>query len=155
MNSIINEARGILYFNQSFAGSCTGGNILREVQTGSLPCALSQMNAMKQVDERIEALAPVINTQSYQYNFGPNLDTMLKIYRGSAYIFAMINGARSSEPGGRTFELPQAMGGAKSVEVLNENRKIAVVDGKFTDKFAHEYTYHIYKIGLKNSLTAR
>ena len=148
MDSIINEARGIVYFNQSLAGTCQGGNVIRQVQIGSSPCARSQMDAMKQVNQRIKALAPVINTQSYGYSFGTNLDTMLKAYQGSAYIFAMISGAASSEPGSRTFTLPPRLAGATSVQVLNENRTIPVVNGKFTDNFAHEYTYHIYKIAI-------
>jgi hypothetical protein len=148
MDSIINEARGILYFNQSFAGTCTGSNVIRQVQSGSLPCAQLQMNALKQVDQRIQALARVINTQSYQYSFGSDLDTMLKMYQGSAYIFAMINGAASSRPGQRTFTLPSALARAASVKVLFENRSIPVVNGKFTDNFADEYTYHIYKVAM-------
>jgi hypothetical protein len=148
MDSIINEARGIIYFNQSFAGACQGGNVIRQVQIGALPCASPQMNAMKEVDQRIKVLAPVINTQSYEYSFGTNLDTMLKAYRGSAYIFAMISGAASSEPGNRTFALPPRLAHATSVQVLNENRIIPVVNGKFTDNFAHEYTYHIYKVAI-------
>ena len=98
MDSIINEARGIIYFNQSFAGTCTGGNVIRQVQIGSLPCAKPQMDAMREVNQRIQALAPVINTQSYQYSFGVNLDTMLKTYKDSAYIFAMISGAAGCSP---------------------------------------------------------
>jgi hypothetical protein len=103
---------------------------------------------MKQVDQRIQALAPVINTQSYQYSFGSNLDTMLKTHQGSAYIFSMISGAVSSQPGQRTFTLPPALAGATSVKVLFENRTIPVVDGKFIDNFADEYTYHIYKVAM-------
>lgn len=146
MDSIINGAQGILYFNQSFAGNCTGGNIVRQVQTGTLPCAQPQMDAMKEINQRIQAFAPVINTQSYQYSFGSNLDTMLKTYRGSAYIFAMISGDASSEPGTRTFTLPPGFDKAVSVQVLDENRTIPVASGKFTDDFVYEYTYHIYKV---------
>lgn len=146
MDSIINEARGILYFNQSFAGTCVGGNVIRQAQDGTLPCARAQMAAMKQVDQRIEALAPVINTQSYRYGFGPNLDTMLKAYRGSAYLFAMISGSAGSEPGARTFTLPPALARATKVQVLFENRTVPVVNGKFTDSFPDEYAYHIYKV---------
>jgi hypothetical protein len=148
MDSIINGATGILYFNQSFAGTCAGGNIIRQVQTGALPCAQPQMDAMREVDQRIKALAPVINTQSYQYSFGSDLDTLLKAYHGSAYIFAMISGAAGSEPGKRTFTLPPALARATSVQVLNENRTIPVVDGQFTDNFPYEYTYHIYKVTM-------
>jgi len=148
IDSIINEARGILYFNQSFAGTCTGGNIIRQVQIGALSCAQPQMNAMRQVDQRIQALAPVINTQSYSYSFGQNLDTMLKAYDNNAYIFSMISGAHASQPGERTFTLPPALAKATSVQVLNENRTIPVTDGRFTDDFAAEYSYHIYKIAI-------
>jgi hypothetical protein len=148
MDSIINEARGIIYFDESFAGSCQAGNVIRQVQIGARPCAAPQMNAMKEVDQRIKALAPVINTQSYEYTFGTNLDTMLKTYQNSAYIFSMISGAASSAPGRRTFTLPPRLADAASVQVLNENRTIPVVNGKFTDDFAHEYTYHIYKIAI-------
>jgi hypothetical protein len=146
MSSVINEARGIFYFNQSFAGSCTGGSILSEVEYGTLPCAAPQMSAMRHVDSVINSLAPVINTQSYQYTFGSNLNTMLKWYAGSAYIFAMISGDASSEPGARTFTLPSGLAGASSVTVLNENRTMPVGNGTFTDNFAAEYTYHIYKV---------
>jgi hypothetical protein len=60
----------------------------------------------------------------------------------------MISGAASSAPGRRTFTLPPRLADAASVQVLNENRTIPVVNGKFTDDFAHEYTYHIYKIAI-------
>jgi hypothetical protein len=148
MDSIINEARGILYFNQSFAGTCKSTNVIRQFGDGALSCAGPQMDAMKQVDAQIKALAPVINTQSYQYSFGSDLDTMLKTYKRSAYIFAMISGAASSEPGERTFTLPPQLARATEVQVLNENRTIPVVDGKFTDDFQDEYTYHIYKVAM-------
>ena len=73
---------------------------------------------------------------------------MLKSYKNHAYIFAMINGAASSNPGERTFTLPAALSAAKDVEVLNENRVISVKNGKFTDDFSHEYTYHIYRVAI-------
>lgn len=148
MDSIINEARGILYFNQSFAGTCVGGNVIREAEMGALKCARPQLTAMRQIDQLIYSLAPVINTQSYAYTFGPDLDTMLKTYKKYAYIFAMISGAASSNPGSRTFKLPPALAGAKDVQVLNEDRVIPVKNGKFIDDFSYEYTYHIYRVAL-------
>jgi hypothetical protein len=104
------------------------------------------MSAMQGVDNAIQSLAPIINTQSYQYTFGTNLNTMLKWYNGSAYIFAMVSGDASSQPGSRTFTLPSGLAGASSVTVLNENRTLPVGSGTFTDNFAAEYTYHIYKV---------
>lgn len=145
MDSIINEARGILYFNQSYAGTCTSGGVLRSFQSGQT-CAAPQMAAMQEVNKRVLQLAPVINTQSYAYKFGPNLDTMLKWYKGSAYIFAMISGAAASQPGTRTFTLPSGLAGASTVKVLNEARSVTVSGGTFMDNFKAEYTYHIYQV---------
>jgi len=147
MDSIINEARGILYFNQVMGkGTCNSGNVVRDSQVIPGFCGDSQIAAMKHVDGIIRSLAPVLNSQSYQYKFGTNLDTMLKWYNGSVYIFAMISGAASSQPGSRVFTLPPGLANTSSVTVLNENRTLPVSNGTFTDSFAAEYTYHIYKI---------
>lgn len=147
MDSLINEARGILYFNQNLAGPCITGAVLRSYQQqGATACGAAQMEAMKQVDLQIQALAPVLNTQSYVYSFGSNLDTMLKWYSGSAYIFAMVSGDASSQPGDRSFTLPSGLAGVSSVTVLNEGRTIPVSGGVFHDTFGSESTYHIYQV---------
>jgi hypothetical protein len=58
----------------------------------------------------------------------------------------MIDGASSA--GERTFTLPATITG-RTLEVVGENRSIRVADdGTFRDAFAHEYTYHVYKIAL-------
>jgi hypothetical protein len=145
MNSVIHEARGIVYFDTSLSGSCQGGSIFHESQVANY-CGMSQVAAAKEVDGQVAQLAPIINTQSYQYTFGTGLDTMLKTYDGSAYVFAMVDGA--SSPGGRTFTLPAGVTG-RTVEVVNENRTLPVsANGTFTDTFANEYSYHIYRITL-------
>ncbi|NYH92117.1 DUF4082 domain-containing protein [Actinopolymorpha rutila] len=144
MNSVINEARGIVYFNQSFTGPCQGSAIFRQTQVNPSFCAAPQVDAARIVNSQIKALAPVINTQSYTYSFGSGLNTMLKAYNGSVYVFAMIDG--SSSPGSRTFQLPAEVSG-RTVTVLNENRTLtASSSGRFTDNFPAETTYHIYRI---------
>jgi hypothetical protein len=146
MSSVIHEARGIVYFNQSMSGSCASGNLIRMTQTRSNSCAASQVAGAKTVNLQIKELAPVLNTQSYKYTFGPGIDTMLKVKDGYAYVFAMVDGA--SAPGQRSFTLPAGVSG-RSVEVMFENRTIqANSQGAFTDSFAAEYSYHIYKIKL-------
>ncbi len=145
MDSIINEARGIQWFNTSLTGPCSQSVVLRATEYGAA-CAQANMDAMGAVNLQIQRLAPVINTQSYQWSFGPRLDTMLKWYQGSAYVFAMINGAADSVAGGRTFTLPPGLAGATSVQVVDEGRSIPVVGGQFSDTFAAESTYHIYKV---------
>lgn len=143
MNAIINEARGIFWFNQSFNGTCQVGSALRTAQVrGSSWCGSANMDAMGEVNNLIKSLAPVINTQSYDWTFGAGLDTMLKWQDGSAYVFAM---AADGGSGQRTFTLPAGLSGA--VTVVSEGRTLPVSGGAFVDGFAAESSYHVYKIG--------
>jgi hypothetical protein len=134
---------------------------------------------LKNLNGQIKTLAPVLNSPSLMYNtyqnaddgntatidksdylnygyveskFNKNLDTMLKYYNGSYYLFAMIN--VNADPGAFNFTLPAGLT-ASNIQVLYDNdampgtasgRTIPVSNGTFTDSFAHEYTSHIYKI---------
>ncbi len=138
MNSLIHEARGIIYFNHSFGGPCPTQHVLRD------QCGAAVRPAVAEVNRRIRQLAPVLNTQSFEHSFGPGLDTMLKAYRGSYYVFAMVK--KDASTGRHTFTLPRGIRPSR-VEVLFENRRIPVDGrGRFTDSFAAEYSYHIYRI---------
>jgi len=146
MSAVINEARGILYFNQSFSGDCMTSNVFRASQLDPAFCGQEQVQAVGEVNRQIHELAPVINTQSYEYSFGPGLDTMLKVHDGYAYVFAMAEGGM--EPGTRTFVLPEGIA-AGEVEVLFEDRVLtADSGGTFQDSFENEYTFHIYRLPL-------
>jgi hypothetical protein len=146
MNSVIHEARGIVYFNQSLNGPCLAGSALRAAQVSPGFCGAAQMEAMRTINAHIRELAPVINTQSFEYRFGDGMDTMLKVHEGYAYVFAMIEAG--SRPGDRTLTLPGSIK-TSSAEVLFENRSISVdSQGKFSDSFPKESTYHIYKVKL-------
>ena len=148
MSTIIHEARGLFWFNQSLTGSCQSGNVIREAQyTPTTTCGKkyrANIDAMGVVNNQVKALAPVLNTQSYWWNFGAGIDSMLKVKDGYAYIFAMTDGTTGS----RTFKLPAGVLG-KKVEVLNENRSLTASNATFTDSFPAETTYHIYRISLK------
>ncbi|HEU0086636.1 MAG TPA: hypothetical protein VFQ77_03125 [Pseudonocardiaceae bacterium] len=137
MNSLIHEARGIIYFNHNFGGPCITQHVLRD------QCGAAVRPAVTEVNRRIAELAPVLNTQSYEYTFNPVLDTMLKEYNGSFYVFAMLS--RGAALGGHVFTLPEGLRGAKA-EVLYENRSIDIFGGRFADSFNTEHAYHIYKI---------
>lgn len=146
MSSVINEARGIVYFNQSLSGPCQSANIIRQAQVTPGFCGIANVDAARTVNNQIHQLAPIINTQSYQWSFGSGLDTMLKVSDGYAYVFAMVDG--SSGPGSRTFQLPAGVSG-RSAEVLFENRTVSIdSSAKFSDSFATESSYHVYKIKL-------
>ncbi|MEV7663494.1 hypothetical protein, partial [Paenarthrobacter sp. NPDC089316] len=146
--SIIHEARGIVWFSQSpdqqNINDCISGDAFADARLKATPCLKDQVAAAGAVNNEIKALAPVINTQSYVWNFGDGIDSMLKANDGSAYIFAM---GKDGTTGSRTFTLPAGITGTQ-VEVVGENRTIAVQNGAFTDSFANEYTHHVYKITI-------
>lgn len=152
MSSLIHEARGIVYFNQSLTGPCRGGNVIRMAQVRKGFCGASQVAAAGEINRQIHLLAPVLNTQSYAYTFGPGLDTMLKVHDGNAYVFAMVDG--SGPAGERRFTLPRGLDG-EQIEVLFENRRLQAHDGTFRDSFAAEDSYHIYRIPLSGSTAGR
>jgi len=102
------------------------------------------VQAMAEINAQVKALAPVLNTQSYVWDFGSGLDTMLKTHDGFAYVFAMTEDAQTGQ---RILTLPPGIRG-RTVEVLDENRSLPVVDGKFVDDFPQESTHHVYKVAL-------
>ncbi|MFC8040748.1 hypothetical protein ACFUOZ_15460 [Paenarthrobacter sp. NPDC057355] len=137
-SGIIHEAHGISIFqhnNDSQFGNYSLVDIPAD-RRAKIKAALG----------RVQALAPVLNTQSYVWDAGvPGVDTMLKAKDGSAYLFAGIG--LKGTTGSKTFTLPAGITGTQ-VEVVGENRTIPVQGGKFTDSFANEYTHHIYKITI-------
>ncbi|MFJ4262739.1 hypothetical protein ACIPYU_09860 [Paenarthrobacter nicotinovorans] len=146
--SIIHEARGIVWFSQSpdqqNINDCISGDAFADARLKGTPCLKDQVAAVGVVNNQIKELAPVINTQSYVWNFGQGIDSMLKVKDGSAYVFAM---GKDGATGSKTFTLPAGITGTQ-VDVVGENRSIPVQGGKFTDSFANEYTHHIYKITI-------
>ena len=96
-----------------------------------------------ELNHRITSLAPVLNTQSYQWQFNPKLDTMLKEHDGSYYVFAMPG--RTGGTGAQTLTLPPGLAGS-TAQVMFENRSVPIAGGAITDTFAREFSYHVYKI---------
>ena len=137
MSSLIHEARGVIYFNHNFGGPCISQHVLRDACGAKIRPAVTEMN------RRIKELAPVLNTQSIQYQFSPDVDTMFKEHNGSYYVFAM--NARGRPPGSHPLVLPGGLNASRA-EVLFENRAVPIEAGQLTDTFAAEYTYHVYKI---------
>ncbi|YCK84013.1 hypothetical protein M1D89_12660 [Arthrobacter sp. D3-18] len=146
--SIIHEARGIVWFSQSpdqqNVNDCISGDAFQDARIHSADCLKEQVAAVGVVNNAIRSYAPVLNTQSYAWDFGTGTDTMLKVKDGSAYIFAMTD---DGGEGTRVFTLPAGLSGS-TVEVVHENRSIPVQHGQFTDAFPNEYTHHVYRIAL-------
>jgi hypothetical protein len=134
-NALIHGAAGVLYFQHNNDG--VNGNYSLVEGEAARKAKVTSVNA------KVKSLAPILNTQSYAWNFGAGVDTMLKVVDGFAYIFAMPIGGT----GTKTFTLPPGVNGTQ-VTVVSENRSITVSGGKFTDPFPNEYTHHVYKIAL-------
>lgn len=133
-NAIIHGAAGIAYFQHNNNGACGTYSILQ--------CGVALTAKITSIDQQVQSLAPVINTPSYKWDFGPGLETSLKVSSGSAYIFAMTDGSTGS----KTFTLPQGVTG--TIQVVGENRTVTPTNGTFTDTFPNEYNHHIYRIAL-------
>lgn len=136
-SAIIHEARGIVFFQHN--NDAVNGNY------SLVEAPKKRLDQIRNVIAGIRDLAPVLNTQSYQWDCGSEIDTMLKTYDGGAYIFASL--ALGTEPGSRTFVLPAAFL-ASALEVIGENRTIAISQSAFTDDFEFEYSHHTYRIPL-------
>lgn len=145
MSSIINEARGIVWFQQSLGGPCKSTQPVRQAQElGETFCGYRQVEAMEQINKQIQELAPVLNTQSLRWLAAEESQTMLKLHDGHAYFFAMTDG----EAGSRTFALPDGLD--DTATVLGEDRTVEIADGQLSDTFPTESTYHIYRIPLSD-----
>lgn len=143
MQTLIHEARGLMWFNQAFFGECITGNAIQTARANpNWPCA-NLITAMGEVNNQVHRLAPVLNTQSYEWNAGPGVDTMLKEKDGYAYLFVGTDG----RAGTKTFKLPPEIKGTVA-EVVDEARTVSVNNNTITDTFPDEATYHIYKIAL-------
>jgi hypothetical protein len=137
-SAIRHEARGIIYFQHN-NDPALPNSFYSIADNPTIRAAVTAINA------KIASLAPVLNTQSYKYDFNNGTDTMLKAKDGSAYIFAGIGFNQTT--GTKTFTLPRGVNGA-SVEVVDEDRTLRVDGRAFSDSFADEYTDHVYKISL-------
>src|SRR5262249_27592931 len=160
-SSLIHGARGIIYFNHTFAGPDQSDDNLAQpfYQTVQPGQTISIYDQVKATDALIEQLAPVLNSpfalnyvtvNSGGYTF-PIADTtlggmevMAKDYNGQFYIFADTRDSETQTNISATFTIADK--NATSVTVVNENRTIPVVNGVFSDTFAYAWTVHIYQV---------
>lgn len=139
VSNLIHGAGFIIYFPLSFYPDCSTNRLM----DASVPaCAAAHTAAAGEVNNQVKSWAPILNTQSYQYSFGPSIDTMLKWYNGSAYVFAMTDGGTGS----RTFTLPSGLANVSSVTETISGQTITVSAGKFTDTFSASTDYRLYKV---------
>ncbi len=137
--AIIHGARGIGYFCHVFSPTFIEAGLLADA---AMTTRVSAINA------QIKSLAPVLNTQSVANgattttsNSTVPVDTMLKRYGGSTYLFAV---GMQPESTTATFVL-RGLSGTRTVEVVGEGRSLSAIDGVLKDSFA-AHTVHIYRV---------
>jgi hypothetical protein len=135
--SLIAGARGIIYFNHSFGGSCITDNVLRD------PCYGKIRATIIELDSQIKALAPVLNAPFANgvVKAGDGAVISTKWYDGHFYLLA-----GASKPGLHTVTFSMPCVGTAIATVLHENRTITATNGIFTDRFADGNAVHIYRI---------
>ena len=136
--SLVHGSMGIGYFCHIFSPSF--------IEAGLLSVAANAA-AVRNIDAEIQVLAPVLNSRSLgngatvvSSNTAVPIDTMVKRYAGSLYVFAV-----AMRPSATTATFTLRGVGAASATVLGESRAIAVDGGTFSDAFA-PYDVHLYQI---------
>lgn len=135
-SSLIHEARGIIYFNHSFGGSCQTQHVLTD-------CNPAIGQTVTAIDAQIKSLAPVLNSPKVNgVTKTGSIDQLTKWDGKNLYVFTGSTKATGSTTG--TITIPGVGNG--TADVLGENRTVRVVNGTISDAWADPNTVHLYKI---------
>ena len=136
-SSIINGARGIVYFNHSFGGGCQTQNVLRDACYADVLATVSRTNA------QIRALSPVLQGPTVEgvVTTSDGVETMAKRHGDDLYVFT---GATTHRPQSATLRVSCL--DRATATVLHEDRTVEVVDGVLVDRFEDGTTNHVYRI---------
>jgi hypothetical protein len=137
-HTLIAGARGIIYFQHDFGGTCLTHHALRAVGTA---CYGAKISMVTSVNAQIESLAPVLNSPfvTSGHSASSSAKHMVKWDGLNLYVFA---GAVTS--GNASFSIPCV--GNATASVFGESRSVPVANGTFSDSFADENAIHIYRI---------
>ena len=137
--SLIHGSRGIIYFAHQFKPTFIEAALLADPE---------MLAAVTKLNQQITSLTPVLNSPTVtnavtiqSTNTAAPIATMVKQVSGYTYIFAVTMRPLDTRA---EFSLKQ-FSGLETVEVLGENRTVAVKDGKFTDQFA-PWSVHLYRV---------
>jgi len=138
--ALIHGSMGLIYFVHQFAPDFVEAALLADEE---------MLAAVTEINARIHALAPVLNSLSVPEAATVSsaaaevpVHIMVKRHEGSAYVFAV---AMRDGPTRASVKLAELPAGAV-VEVLDEGRTLELTDGCFADDFAG-YDVHLYRVG--------
>jgi hypothetical protein len=136
--SIIHGSMGLIYFVHEFKPRFNESALLSDAE---------MLSAVTAINRQITELAPVLNSPAIEdaatvssSNKAVPIAIMVKKHDGATYLFAV--GMRGDKTTA-TFTLRHAES-IKSMEVIGENRTIAVNDGVFKDDF-EAWDVHLYR----------
>jgi hypothetical protein len=136
---IVHGSQGLIYFVHQFQPKFIEAALLEDPE---------MLAAVTQINRQIHKLAPVLNSPTVpdgaevtSTNPEVPVHIMVKHYDGNVYIFAV--GMRNA-PTKAIFRV-NGLSGKAVAEVIDENRRIPVVNGSFEDDFK-PYDVHIYCI---------
>ena len=139
--SLIHGSMGIIYFVHEWQPKFDESALLSDPE---------MLAAVTQINRQIAALAPVLNCPTLadgarvaSSNAAVPVATMVKRHGGAVYVFAVA--MREGET--RATFTAQGVSGARSVEVLGEQRTLDSQNGVFADDFP-SWGVHLYRIGL-------
>jgi hypothetical protein len=139
--SLVRGSRGIIYFCHQFKPRFIEAGLLAEPEI---------LASVTRTNHQIQRLAPVLNSRTLpdavvvESPVHQPVEAICK-RRGAIYLFAVaMRGAATTA----TFQLRQGPADAE-VEVIDEDRKIRLREGKFTDEFS-AWGVHLYKIDPKS-----
>lgn len=151
-HSLIAGARGIIYFNHTFASNtdCESQHVLREDYRTE--CNYDKVrNQVTATNAKVQSVASAINGNFADFNglaqgqLNMSGDVTASA-RWDGVNFWLLSGSTKGRGQGSTdatFTLP-CLDGA-SASVVGENRNVSVVNNVLSDNFADELTTHIYK----------
>ena len=138
--ALIHGSRGLIYFVHQFSPSFNEHALLDDKEMLSVVSATNRQ--IHELGGALNSTGPAqgtINVKSSE----PQIDTMVKIYRGHAYIFSVNTKGISCEASTSITGVS-----AQSAEALGESRPVPVAGGKLTDKYL-PYEVHIYRVTIK------
>lgn len=135
--AIIHGADGIVYFCHEFKPRFVEAGMLADPEMAK---------GVGRINKQIRELAPILKGEMVEgavavRTDGQPVDVMVKKGGGATYVFAAAMREKETRA---TFEL-KGLAGRGTAEVLGEDRRIEVVDGRWEDAFAG-YGVHLYRV---------
>jgi hypothetical protein len=144
--ALVHGARGYGFFCHSWAKAWLKENLNNDKGFSVSAIAPPMRQALKAINAEVKELAPVLNSATVpdgaavRNTMGGRVDAMVKQRDGAVYVMAVNMYRKPEQP---EITVKDARDG--EAEVLFENRKVPVKDGKLCDAFA-PYAVHRYRL---------